>query len=432
MGGRQFTRIGVVLLTVGMLAACGSGGGSGGGSSNAKDAFTGRGPITFATGKDTSGNLQNQVNLWNKAHPKEKARIVELPEDADSQRQQMVQNAQTKSDAYSVLSLDVVWTAEFAGNQWVLPLPKNKIDTSGFLAPALKTATYFGKQYAMPWKTDGALLYYRKDLLKKAGITDPPKTWSEMQSDCSKVLKQPGTKGMSCYGGQFDKYEGLTCNFSEAVNSAGGEVINAQGEPDVDTPQAKQGLDFLVNGFKSGMIPKAGITYQEEPSRRAFQTNKLLFLRNWPYADALMNKEAASKVKGKFAVAPIPGLNGPGVSTLGGHNLAVSAFAKNKASALDFVKFLTTQDLEKKNLLATSEAPTIASLYDDPALVKKFPYLPILKQSVEKAKPRPQAVQYGDVTAAIQENAYDALQGKKTSDQALKDLQAKLKTLIKK
>ncbi|MBO0826784.1 MAG: ABC transporter substrate-binding protein [Streptosporangiales bacterium] len=432
MGGRQFTRIGVVLLTVGMLAACGnSGGGGGGGSKSSSDAFTGRGPITLATGKDTSGNLQNQVNAWNKAHPSEKARIIELPEDADSQRQQMVQNAQTKSDAYTVLNLDVINTAEFAGNQWVLPIPKGKIDTSGFLPPALATATYFGKEYAVPWKTDGALLYYRSDLLKKAGISSPPKTWSEMQSDCTKVLKQPGTKGMSCYAGQFDKYEGLTCNFSEAVNSAGGEVINAQGKPDVDTPAAKKGLDFLVNGFKSGSIPKAAITYQEEPSRRAFQTNKLVFMRNWPYADALMKKEAASKVKGKFDVAPIPGLDGPGVSTLGGHNLAISAFAKNKASALDFVKYLTTQDAERKNLLATSEAPTIASLYDDQALVKKFPYLPILKQSVTKAKPRPQAVQYGDVTAAIEENAYDALQGKKTSDQALKDLQAKLQTLIK-
>lgn len=431
MGGRQFTRIGVVLLTVGMLAACGSGGGSGdGGSTNAKDAFTGRGPITFATGKDTSGNLQNQVDQWNKAHPNEKARIIELPEDADSQRQQMVQNAQTKSDAYSVLSLDVVWTAEFAANQWVLPIPKDKVDTTGYLEPALATVSYFGKLYGMPWKTDGALLYYRKDLLKKAGVNEPPKTWQEMQADCDKVLKLPGTGGMSCYGGQFDKYEGLTCNFSEAVNSAGGDVIDDKGQPTVDSPEAKKGLDFLVNGFKSGMIPKSGITYQEEPSRRAFQTNKLVFLRNWPYADALMEKEAASKVKGKFDIAPIPGLNGPGVSTLGGHNLAVSAFAKNKASALDFVKFLTTKDLERKNLLATSEAPTIASLYDDPALVKKFPYLPILKKSVETAKPRPQAVAYGDVTAAIQENAYDALQGKKTSDQALKDLQAKLKTLL--
>ena len=121
---------------------------------------------------------------------------------------------------------------------------------------------------------------------------------------------------------------------------------------------------------------------------------------------------------------------GPGAPTLGGHDLAISEFAKNKATALDFIKYLTSAEVEKGNLLATSEAPTLAALYDDPELQQKFPYLQILKTSVLNAKPRPQAVRYGDVTAAIQEDAYAALSGKMTSDQALADLQTKLGKLI--
>src|SRR5204863_68407 len=86
------------------LAACGSNDSK---KAEPKDAApAGRGPITFATGKDLSGNLQKQIDAWNAQHPNEKARIIELPEDADSQRQQMIQNAQTKSDAYTVLNLD--------------------------------------------------------------------------------------------------------------------------------------------------------------------------------------------------------------------------------------------------------------------------------------------------------------------------------------
>ncbi|HEY7592164.1 MAG TPA: ABC transporter substrate-binding protein, partial [Actinophytocola sp.] len=107
------------------LAGCGddssSGGDSGGGG--AAPALEGRGPITFATGKDTSGNMQKLVDKWNGDHPDEKVTITELPESADDQRQQMVQNAQVKSDAYTVLNLDVVWTAEFAANRWVVELP---------------------------------------------------------------------------------------------------------------------------------------------------------------------------------------------------------------------------------------------------------------------------------------------------------------------
>ncbi|MDN3355258.1 ABC transporter substrate-binding protein [Actinomadura sp. DC4] len=405
------------MATVTLAAACG-------GSSDDKKSgaatgeLTGRGPITLAQGKDTSGNVQNQINTWNKAHPQETVRLIELPESADQQRQQMVQNAQTKSDAYTVLNLDVVWTAEFAANRWVTALPKDQFTLSKFLPSAVQTGEYRGNMYAAPWKTDAGLLYYRKDLLQKAGITTPPKTWAELQTDCSKI------KGVGCYGGQFDKYEGLTCNFSEAVDSAGGTVVDAQGKPNVNTPQAKAGLNFLVQGFKSGMIPKEAITYEEEDARRAFEKGDLVFLRQWPYQWALSSK--APKVKGKFDVAPLPGLNGPGAPTLGGHDLAISSFAKNKATALDFIKYLTSENTERLNLIASSEAPTLASLYDEPALQQKFPYLPTLKASLLNAKARPQAVRYNDVTTAIQEAVYGALTGKTSTDQALADLQTKL------
>ncbi len=420
----RITRAAVAIVaSVTLAAACG-GSKSGNGGSKTSDQLTGRGPITLATGKDTSGNVQHQIDTWNKAHPQETVRLIELPESADQQRQQMVQNAQTKSDAYTVLNLDVVWTSEFAANRWITPLPKSQFDLSAFLPAAAKTGQYRGTLYAAPWKTDAGLLYYRKDLLSKAGISSPPKTWAEMQADCAKI------KGVSCYAGQFDKYEGLTCNFSEAVDSAGGHILNDAGKPDVNTPQAKAGLDFLVNGFKSGMIPKEAITYEEEDARRAFEAGKLVFLRQWPYQYALSNKPGSSKVVGKFDVAPLPGLNGPGSPTLGGHDLAISSFAKNKATALDFIKFLTGADQERANLLASSEAPTLAALYDEPALQQKFPYLPTLKASLANAVPRPQAVRYNDVTTAIQEDVYAALTGKMTSDQALADLQNKLGQLI--
>lgn len=417
-----------------VLAGCGddssSDSGSGGGAAPKLD---GRGPITFATGKDTSGNMQKLVDKWNTDHPDEKVTITELPESADDQRQQMVQNAQVKSDAYTVLNLDVVWTAEFAANRWVVELPKDNFDLDNFLKPAVDTATYVDKLYAVPVYSDGGLLYYRKDLLTKAGVTEAPKTWDEMSDACKKVQALPEGKGVGCYAGQFDKYEGLTCNFSEAVQSAGGEVVGKDGKPNVNTQEAKDGLNFLVDGVKTGEIPKAAVTYQEEPGRRAFQDGKLIFHRQWPYQFALANAtDGTSKVAGKFDVAPLPGKDGPGVSTLGGHNFAISAFAKNKATGLDFIKYFSSEESEKSNLLATSQAPTRANLYDDQELIAKFPYLPSLKASIEGAVARPKAVKYGDVTAAIQEAAYGAMNGEKSTDQALSDLQSKLESLTAK
>ncbi|MDX6294113.1 MAG: trehalose/maltose transport system substrate-binding protein [Kribbellaceae bacterium] len=414
-----------------LASACGGGGGSSSSGGSTPAALDGRGPITFATGKDTSGFLPKQVAAWNSLHPTEKVEVKELPEDADAQRQQMVQNAQAKSDAFSVLNMDVVWTSEFAANQWIVQLPEDKFPDLSKLIPAtVETAKYRDKLYAVPITSDGGLLYYRKDLLAKAGV-QPPKTWAEMTAACVAVQKLPEAKGMGCYAGQFEKYEGLTVNFSEAINSAGGVIVDKDGKPNVDTPQALAGLEELTKAFQAGVIPKAAITYKEEEGRRAFQEGKLLFHRNWPYVYSLASKtDGSSKIVGKFGVAPLPGQTGPGVSSLGGHDYAISAFAKNKATAVDFINFMASEARQKANLEATSQAPTFASLYDDPALTKQFAYLAPLKASILGAQPRPRVVKYGDVTAAIQQAAYDALTNKTPPKQALTDLQAKLNTLI--
>jgi multiple sugar transport system substrate-binding protein len=419
-----------VVLALGM-AACG--GSDKDDTASTAGKLEGTGPITFVTGKDTSGNRQNQVNGWNKTHPNEQARLIELPEQADQQRQQMVVNAQTKSDQYSVLNLDVVWTGEFAANGWIDQLPESEFPLDTFLPATVETGKYFKKLYAIPLNSDGGLLYYRKDLLDAAGVTAPPKTWAEMKTACDAVLKLPAAKGAGCYAGQFDKYEGLTVNFSEAVNSAGGQVVDEDGKPNVNTPEAKKGLQFLVDGFKSGEIPAKALTFKEEEGRRAFQAGQLVFHRQWPYIYAKANAtDGSSKVAGKFAVAPLPGESGPGVSTLGGHNLAISKFTKNKKSALDFIKYITSADVQKADLQATSQAPTIASLYDDASLTEKFPYLPTLKASIEGAKKRPEAVKYQEVSTAIQGAAYDALKGSKSPDDALSGLQSSLEGLMKK
>lgn len=414
------------LVAAGLLLTACSSADTGSGQTGS-GSFEGRGPITYVAGKDTTGNTQTIIDHWNKLHPKEKVTFIQLPTDADSQRQQMIQNAETKSDAYTVLSLDVVWTSEFAAHKWIDKLPAKQFPLDKMLKPVVDTAKYRDGLYAAPAASDGGMLYYRTDLLKKAGITQPPTTWTEMKTACAKVKKLPQAKDMSCYAGQFQKYEGLTVNFAEAVNSAGGTVTDDFGEPNVDTAEAKKGLDFLVDSVKDRTIPKEAVTYQEEDGRKEFQDGKLIFLRNWPYVYSLAAK---SDIKGKYAVAPLPGLNGPGSSSLGGHNLALSSFAKNKATALDFMTFFTSEESADYFLKKSSLAPPYAHLYDDASLVKQYPYLPVLKESIERAMPRPRVVQYGDMTSAVQRQVYAALTGDRSSAQALKDLQAALQKSV--
>ena len=398
------------------LVAAACGGDDGGGNDAASQGADSRGPITYVQGKDNSNLLGPMAEKWNSEHPNEKVTVKEQSDQADQQHDDLVQHFQAKDAGYDVVSVDVVWTAEFAAKGWLTPLKdKFALPTDGFLEPTVKAATYNNTLFAAPTSSDGAMLYYRSDLVK-----EPPKTIDEMWSMCSIAKKN----GMDCFAGQFAKYEGGTCNATEWMNAYGAKVVDDSGKPTVDSPEAAAGLKALADAYKAGYIPKQAITYQEEQSRAAFQDGKLLFLRNWPYVYNLAATDASSKVKGKFKVAPLPGVNGPGTSTLGGHMAAISAFSDHKATALDFLKFLTSPEQQKTNMEKGSLAPVIESIYADEALVKKYPYLPVLKESISNAVSRPVTPFYPAVTKAIQDNFFPAMQGQKSPEQAVKDMQA--------
>jgi multiple sugar transport system substrate-binding protein len=392
------------------LSACGAGADT----SSASGSLDSRGPITYVQAKDGSNVIRPLIAQWNKAHPGQKVTFKEQPASSDQQHDDLVQHFQSRSSDYDVVDVDDVWTAEFAAKGWLQPLKgKAAFDTAGMLPATVKTARYKGTLYAAPQTTGAALLFYRKDL-----VPNPPRTWDEMMADC-KVAK---AHHIGCYAGQFAKYEGLTVNVSEAINSAGGAILGPDGRPTLDTPQAKAGLGNLAKAYADGNIPKPAITYQEEEGRQAFEAGKLLFLRNWPYVYALATTDGTSKVKNKMGMAPLPGESGPGASTLGGYNLGMSAYSKHKATALDFMRYMTSAKTERFYLSRGSLPPVLSSVYDDKSLVEKQPYLPVLKTSIEHAVPRPVTPYYPAVTKAIQDNGYAAIKGVKPLDQALSDM----------
>src|SRR5215204_4827926 len=434
---RPARRVLIASASIGALlavTACGGGGGEGSpqasGSAAGAD-FTKQGDIEVWQGKDVTGNFPKLVKQFNDSHPNGKVTFHELPDSADAQRQQMIQNTQIKNPKMAVMSVDVVWTAEFAAKGYVEALPADQFPTDDFLPATVDTATYFQKLYAMPSTSDGGLLYYRKDLLDKYSL-QPPTTFDEMKAACDKIKQGENDSKLNCFAGQYNKYEGLTVNFDEAVHGAGGVIVGDDGKPNVATPEATKGLATLADWFKSGDIPKGAITWQEEQGRQAFQNGTLIFHRNWSGIYSQASKtDGSSKVAGKFGVTQLPGITAQGVSSLGGHNYAIAKNADNKGTAVDFLKFISSKEQQKSASLATSNSPVLQELYSDPDLVKKFPFMPIQLQSIQGAKPRPKAVEYGDVTLAIQDAAYGALQGQTAPDAALQSLQSKLQTLIK-
>src|SRR5215208_4582560 len=178
----------------GLVGACGDddGGGSGGNSGcggggssteGAKVIDAGsmdgaKGEVTYCTGKDTSGAQKESVKLFNKENASNglSAKLLEFPESADEQRNQFVQRQEAKSGECDIVYADVVWTAEFASQDWLYDMtPYIEERKQEFIPATFDTATYEGKVWAVPKQSDAAFIYYDTSV-----VDTPPSTWQEV------------------------------------------------------------------------------------------------------------------------------------------------------------------------------------------------------------------------------------------------------------
>ncbi|MEV6170034.1 ABC transporter substrate-binding protein [Streptomyces sp. NPDC051954] len=393
------------------------------GARAAEPAGGGRGPLTVATAGDLTSYLGPLLAGWNRTHPGEKVTLVELPDSADEARAQMITDLRGGDRGrFDVLNIDVAWTSEFAAAGWIRPLPRDRFPLGSFLPPVVDTATYDGRLYAVPYVTNAGLLLYRKDVLAREGLA-PPRTWAELERTAKTVAPKYGLDG---YAGQFLPYEGLTVNAAEAVYSAGGTILGDEGERvTVNSEAAREGVEFLARGVREGWIPQEALTYKEEESKQAFLDGSLLFLRNWPYAYAAASA-AGSPLAGKVGVAPLPGPDGPGASVLGGSNLAVNTHARHPDTAARLIAYLTSEPVQRQVLTRGTLPPVRAALYDDPGLIRRFPYLPTLRESVLTAAPRPKSPRYDQVSLVVQAAVQDAMTGRQTPGDAVRRLAREL------
>jgi multiple sugar transport system substrate-binding protein len=286
-----------------------------------------------------------------------------------------------------------------------------------FIPSTLETISFEDKYWGVPQQTDAAFLYYRTDQVK-----DQPATWQE-------VYDVAGQNDGIVYQGA--PYEGLTCDFLEIAFAAGGQVLSEDGkEAVIDSPENVKALQFMVDGVKDGVAANGVTTYMEEEARRYWESGKATFMRNWPYAYALGQKKGTA-VSGKFNVMPFPEFEGAGTAgILGGHNQVVSVYSDNPGGALKWIDYVTGEENQKRQLLEYSQSSTLLSTYDDPAIQKKYEFATQLRDAISQAKSRPVSPVYPQISQAIYKNVNEALAGRTSPEDALKNAQSQMQQAL--
>jgi multiple sugar transport system substrate-binding protein len=407
---------------VSLLEACGGSTNSTGGNGAATN-------IVWESEQESTGTYKGLTDTFNKTIGQKNGIHVtwnQGPSSTNDMLTKYTNMLRARNSSIDILSLDIVYPAQFAASQWTKPITDSQWPASErqkYLPGPIQGCTYQGKIWAAPFRTDLGLLYYRKDL-----IPTPPETWDQLTS----MAKSVSGKAKYGYVWQGAQYEGLVCDFVEVLYGYNGSVLdkNDPTKVTINSPEAKAALDQMV-GWVGTISPAAVTTYMEDPSRLVWQNGDSAFMRNWPYAYPLGNDASQSKIAGKFDIHSLlyGGSGTVGHSAIGGWNLAINAFSPRADQAWQFISYMLQPAAQKQAAIGAGFTVTLQSVYDDSDVIAKEPLFSKIKPILQNALPRPVSPKYTDVSDAIQRHVYQALKKQTSSSSALSALEADLKRI---
>ncbi|MDX2177563.1 MAG: ABC transporter substrate-binding protein [Candidatus Sumerlaeia bacterium] len=363
-----------------------------------------------------------------------KVEFVITPNDGNERLTQYLNFLGAKSPDVDVYMCDVVWTGMLGPHFADLEALRPALETETFPS-VMANNTYDGKLVMAPYYVDAPVLYYRSDLLEKYGFEAPPKTWDELESMARAIMEGERAAGSASFWGyvwQGRSYEGLTCNMLEwQVSNGGAPVLDGAGAVRVDEPALAEML-LRARGWVGTISPPGVLSYGEEESRGVWQSGNAAFMRNWPYAYAPGQAEG-SPVRGKFAVAPLPG-GERSAGTLGGQMLAVSRHSRHTELAIQFVALAASLDAQKERALRGNYLATARSLYDDPEIAAAIPFFPEMRAIFENAVPRPTTAAgryYNELSSIYASAGHAVLTGGAEPAEELPRAQADIEALLK-
>lgn len=339
------------------------------------------------------------------------------------------------SSAYDVCEFDNCWVAQFAETEWLLPLE----DYAGEeyvkdMLPYLNDLfSAKGHLYGVTWNNDMRFFMYNARMLKEAGIADPPLTWDELVEQSKRLM----ATGIAKYGfiEGWEMGQALANAHTVFVYSFGGKIIDEKGNPVLDSPESMAALQFMVDlVHKYKVVDPASLTSSQEVSQNVFlRGDTAFFPQAWPGLYGYSRDPEVSNIVGEVKVAPkslgVTKDIGAGLSLP--EALAIPKFSKHPDEAWAFIHFITNKKANKAQSLAIGSLPIWSELFNDPELLKLYPYWKQFGKQAEYLRGLPQVTWYSELSRICQVEVMNALTQVKTVEEATRDMMEAIKAIEK-
>jgi multiple sugar transport system substrate-binding protein len=362
-------------------------------------------------------DVRNMTADFEKANPGIKVNLEFVAYEALHDKIVAAQGA--GASGYDSVLIDVIWPAEFAKNGFVQDVTARipADETPKIFDGAWSTVEYDGKRWGMPWIIDTKYLFYNKEMLEKAGIAAPPKTWEELTRQ-AKIIKDKGIVKFPIVW-SWAQAEAIICDYATLVDAYKGSYFE-NGKPAFASGGSLDAIKYMEQSLQDGLTNPNSREYLEEDVRKVFSAGEAAFALNWTYMYNMANDPKESKIVGKVGIVPAPGIEGKSDASAvnGSMALSIPTNSAHPEEAWKYISFMTSQPVQNK--YAKLSLPIWKSSYDDPAVTQGQEILiAAAKVSIGRMFPRPTTPSYQELSAILQKRLQEVLLGKAKPEEAM-------------
>lgn len=323
------------------------------------------------------------------------------------------------------------WIPEFATLGALQPL-QPYVDASTDVLPddyfrgIWDTNVIAGTLYGVPWYVDTRLLFYRTDLLARAGFAQPPRDWPQWRRQLAaiKASAAPGNYAILLPLNEAEPLLNLAIQQPDAL------LRDDDTRGNFESAGFRRAFDFYIDMFREGWAPPMSAA-QISNVQDEFAAGFFTFYISGPWNVAEFRQRLPARLQGDWMTAPLPGPDGPGAAIGGGSSLVMFSRSKHKPEVWQLIEYLSQPAQQVRFHALSGDLPPRRSAWNAPVLADD-PYAKAFRDQLERVKPAPKVPEWERIAQEVRLAAERVVRGGEPIDQALHELDARTDAILAK
>lgn len=364
--------------------------------------------------------VQELVRDFERENPGIRVKVQQIPWTAAHEKLLTAHVGRASPD---LAQLGNTWIPEMVTLGALEPLPP--VPDSSYFPGILATNVVDGRLYGVPWYVDTRVLFYRKDLLARAGYRTVPETWVEWREAMVAIRRLGGERRYAIFLPLNEWPAPVILGLQQ-----GSPLVSREGFGAFRDSAFARAFDFLLSLYRDGLAPPVSNTeianlYQE------FARGTFAMYITGPWNLGEFRRRLPPDLQDVWGTAPLPGPTGAasGLSLAGGSSLVLYRTSRHKEAALQLIAFLSRPDQQLRFYRLTGDLPARREAWDSAPLTTDRE-AHAFRVQLTRAVPTPMIPEWEQVTAKLMDQTEAAVRGGKPAAAALATLDAEVNRLL--